>query len=194
MVVDAATVGEHGYAAESRLRDGDRIRFRAIRPEDRQDLVEAFRRLSPESIYFRFMEPKKGLTPSDLDSVTSFDPDDHVALVAETVAEDGSRELVGVGEYFASPSRGEGDRSAEVAFTVLDEHQGRGIGTLLLHHLQRIATRRGIDRFEAYVLPDNRRMLRVFEHSGYLGRERFEDGLIRVDLRLGDPWDSVSPG
>lgn len=183
------------YTAQTRLRDGEAIRFRSLRPEDRKELVAGFRKLSPESVYRRFMEVKKDLTESELDHLTTFDPDDHVSLAAEIADEEGRDRIVGVGQYMAYPPPPDGgDRVAEVAFTVLDEHQGRGIGTLLLHHLQRIATRRGIRRFEAWVLPENRPMLRVFERSGYRIRERYEDGLVHVDLQLGDPWEFVAPG
>ena len=59
------------------------------------------------------------------------------------------------------------DSQAEVAFLIEDAHQGRGIGQLLLEHLAEAARERGITRFVAEVLPQNRRMAAVFADAGY---------------------------
>jgi len=80
-------------------------------------------------------------------------------LVAETGLED---RIVGHALYIAL----EGDR-AEVAFAVADDYQGRGLGTILLGHLAKVAAANGIHVFEAEVLPDNYRMLEVFRESGF---------------------------
>jgi ribosomal protein S18 acetylase RimI-like enzyme len=73
---------------------------------------------------------------------------------------------------------------AEAAFTVVDQHQGRGLGTVLLRHLAAIAAGAGIDEFVAEVLPDNTPMLEVFEHSGFPLTSRREPGVVHVTLRL----------
>src|SRR5260370_36963254 len=69
-----ATTGElRNFSARAILADGSSIRIRAIVPEDRDKLLDHFRRLSPESAYFRFMGPKKKLTEDDLDRFTILD-------------------------------------------------------------------------------------------------------------------------
>lgn len=168
------------YHADEYLRDGGLIHLRAIRPDDRERLLAHFHGLSQQSIYYRFIGLKHDLSERELNDLTQIDFVNHVALVA-TLFEEGEERIIGVARYIrdAHPGR------AEVAFAILDEYQGRGIATLLLDHLSRIARSAGITQFEATVLGDNRRMLEVFEHSGF-AQTRFADGgTIRVTLRLG---------
>lgn len=167
---------------DARLRDGAPVHLRPIRPDDKERLLDAFGRLSEDTVYYRFLEPKKRLTSDDLRYLTELDFDHHAALVA-TVPSDDGEEIVGVGR-FVEGDRGHRPRTAEAAFTVVDEYQGRGLGTLLLQHLAELARRRGFERFEAWVLSDNRRMLEVFEHSGFEIREQVESGLVHVLLDL----------
>jgi GNAT superfamily N-acetyltransferase len=82
--------------------------------------------------------------------------------------------------------------AAEVAFVVADEFQGRGVGGLLLRNLAAIARARGIARFVADTLSDNRRMLRTFQRSGFPTTRSRADGVERVTLDIaavagGDP-------
>jgi succinyl-CoA synthetase alpha subunit/GNAT superfamily N-acetyltransferase len=96
---------------------------------------------------------------------------DRVALVA-ILGDD----IIGVGRYDRWPGKDE----AEVAFIVDDEHQGRGISTVMLEHLSAIARARGITRFTAEVLPDNRSMLAVFRKAGFEVRNEFSGGIVDV--------------
>ena len=171
------------YQADAIGRDGTPLRIRAIQPDDKQGLRWGFARLSNAAIYHRFFQSKRELTGEELRYLTEVDFRDHVALVAETEV-DGERRLVGVGRFVRKVQAGKRDR-AEVAFTVGDEFQGRGVGTLLLEHLKRIAPELGVYYFDAEVLPDNRQMLEVFEHSGLGIVERLKDGVVHVEMGLG---------
>ncbi len=171
------------YSAEERLRDGARLWLRAIRPDDRPAIRRAFSRQSQETIYYRFFQTKTALTDPELRYLTELDFRDHVALVAEIVSEDGGREGVGVGR-FVRVRRPEAANHAEVAFLVDDHHQGRGVATHLLEHLARIARALGYVAFEADVLPDNRQMLEVFQHSSLPVREKLTDGVVKVAFEL----------
>jgi L-amino acid N-acyltransferase YncA len=73
---------------------------------------------------------------------------------------------------------------AEAAFSVVDQFQGRGLGTVLLRHLAVTARDAGVHEFVAEVLPDNTPMLEVFEHSGFAMTSRREPGVVHVALRL----------
>src|SRR4029453_6180709 len=115
-------------------------------------------RLSPETIRFRFFAPHPRLSPAEVERFTRVDHVDRVALVAVL----GDDMLAG-GRYDRIP----GTDLAEVAFVVDDAHQGRGLGSVLLEHLAAIAAERGVRRFEADVLTDNVRMVRVFVDAGY---------------------------
>jgi GNAT superfamily N-acetyltransferase len=166
------------YSALEILRDGTAILIRGIRPDDKQRLLQHFHGLSAQSVYFRFFGIKRSLTEDDLSRLTKLDFVNHVGLAATINAEE---RFIGVGRYFRT---GESHR-AEVAFAVLDEYQGQGIGTLLLKHLARIARGKGIIEFGADVLASNHQMLEVFANSGFSFHNSYESGVVRVTLRFG---------
>jgi acetyl coenzyme A synthetase (ADP forming)-like protein len=174
------------YSATEILKDGGSIQIRAIRPDDKQRLLDHFNRLSQRSVYFRFFGAKKRLTDDELRRFTEPDFVRHVGLVA-TLREGGEERIIGVGRYMAldrGGHLGEADdtppHTAEVAFAVSDAHQGRGIGTLLLEHLAPLAHANGITAFEADVLGENNQMLEVFARSGFLVKRSIEAGVVHV--------------
>ncbi len=170
-----------GYRADETMRDGSAIRIRAILPGDKPRLLEHFRSLSPRSVYFRFMGEHRKLTEDELARFTELDFKSHVGLAA-TLGDGAAERFIGVGRYIV----GADPTPAEVAFAVLDAYHGRGIGTLLLHHLGRIARSRGVAEFEASVLGSNRQMLDVFEQSGFKVRHTFDSGVVHLHLKLDD--------
>jgi acetate---CoA ligase (ADP-forming) len=169
------------FATEAILRDGSSIHIRALRPEDKPLLLEHFQSLSQKSVYFRFFGVKKRLTEEELIRFTELDFVNTVALVATLRVGDRER-IIGVGRYTAMPGDQEAFKQAEVAFAVLDEYQGRGIGTLLLEHLAPIACANGITRFEADVLGENNVMLQVFAMSGFKVSRSLEAGVYHVSF------------
>ena len=171
---------EH-WEADVILRDGRICHIRPIRPEDQEALAAFHESLSPETVYYRFFAPYPRLTEKDLLRFTNVDYVDRVALVAEIAGE-----IIGVGRYDRI------DRvEAEIAFVISDEHQGRGLGSILLEHLAVAARERAITRFEAEVLPSNRRMLATFEEAGYKVPETMEDLKALTEKIVADggtPW------
>jgi acetyl coenzyme A synthetase (ADP forming)-like protein len=163
------------------LRDGGVVHLRPITPADGPDLATFVRALSPESRRFRFFSPIASLTASQLEHLTHVDQHDRVAFVAEV---DGA--LVGAARYDREP----GTDQAEVGFVVADDHQGRGIGTVLLEHLAAAAREHSLTRFEAHVLSDNWRMLEVLRAAGFEERARVERGEVLVELHI-EPTDAA---
>jgi GNAT superfamily N-acetyltransferase len=163
------------YCVEATMLDGGAIRIRAIRPDDQERLHDHFRRLSGQSVYFRFMGIKRDLSAADLKRLTELDFKNHVGLAA-TLTENRRERFIGVGRYI----RGANPNRAEVAFAILDGFQGRGIGTLLLEHLSLIADANGVAEFEADVLGENRQMLEVFAHSGFKSNRALDSGVVRL--------------
>jgi GNAT superfamily N-acetyltransferase len=168
------------YSASEILRDGTALRIRAIRPDDKGRLLQHFQGLSAQSVYYRFFGIKRALTQCDLSRLTELDFTNHVGLAATVETEERER-FIGVGRYIGSEDRSR----AEVAFAVLDEYQGHGVGTLLLKHLARIAQRNGIREFAADVLASNHQMLDVFTNSGFSFHQSYESGIVRVILKFG---------
>ncbi|MGH2740404.1 MAG: GNAT family N-acetyltransferase [Actinomycetota bacterium] len=164
---------------ETSLRDGSRVRVRPILSDDKQHLVEGFRRLSPESRYRRFMTPIQELTPEMLRHLTEVDHADHFAWIAFSAEEPGNPG-VGVSRYVRFPDEHD---VAEAAVTVVDDWHGRGLGTLLLQLLGASALENGIRRFRSYALEANKAVRDVLEPMG----ARFEHdsgGVVRVEVDL----------
>jgi acetyl coenzyme A synthetase (ADP forming)-like protein len=161
------------------LLHGGTIHVRPIRPDDGSALVAFHERLSEDTVYSRFFSAKPVLTPAEVERFTHVDHDARVALIAVF----GER-IIGVGRY----DRTAREPEAEVAFVVADEHQGRGIGTVLLEHLASAARERAITRFVAETLPGNRRMLEVFRAAGFDETARYDDGAVHVELAI-EPTD-----
>ena len=156
------------------LADGGTVHLRPIRPTDADALQDFHSRLSEQTRYFRFFGPYPTLPQRDLERFTVVDHDRRVAIVAVL----GGR-IIGVARY-----EGLDAGSAEVAFVIEDAHQGRGLGPLLLEHLASAARERGITRFEADVLPTNRRMLAVFRAAGFGADRHFDSGTVHVTFAI----------
>jgi GNAT superfamily N-acetyltransferase len=167
------------FSVAETLRNGQRIEIRALRPEDRDNFVAAVSRVGTQSLYRRFFAVRRHFTEDETSFYLNVDFRNHVALVA-IVEESGRPTIVAGGRYIVvKPGR------AEVAFTVLDQYQGRGIGAVLLRHLAAIAKDAGLKKLIADVLPENGAMLKVFRRSGFPCSEKRETGSINVELELG---------
>jgi acetyl coenzyme A synthetase (ADP forming)-like protein len=158
------------------LADGGTVHVRPITPEDGTDLVAFHAGLSKETVYLRFFGVHPKLSPDEVERFTHVDHDKRMALVATLRGQ-----IIGVARY---DRREEGSQEAEVAFVVADEHQGRGIGTLLLEHLAAFARTRGIKRFWADTLPQNQPMQEVFRRAGFVEKAHFDQGVVNVWLEI----------
>ncbi len=161
------------------LRDGGSVVLRAIRAEDKQRLADLFARLSPRSVRYRVFGAKSMLSETELAYLTELDFTTHVALAA-CAREAGKERILAVGRYCCKPTPADACRRAEVAFAVADDHRGRGLGTLLLEHLARIAAGAGVEELEADVLIDNDRMMEVFANSGFVVQKTLDAGIYHV--------------
>ena len=166
------------YSAIETLRDGARIEIRALAPDDEADLVAAVARTSAESMRRRFFVVKRTFTDQETAFFLNVDFANHVALVA--VVEEGGRPVIAGGGRYIVVRPGE----AEVAFAVVDEYQGRGIGGAVMRHLTAIARAAGLERFIAEVLVENLPMRRLFEKSGLQMSTKHESGVSYVRLQL----------
>ena len=160
------------------LRDGRRVEIRALRHEDRTGLEDAVRRTSAESLRRRFFSVRRYFSEQEMEFFSDIDFVNHVALVV-VAEEGGGAVIVGGGRYIVvEPGR------AEVAFALIDEYQGQGIGAALMRHLAAIARDAGLRELIAEVLPENTAMLKVFKKSGLHPTTRRETGVMHVTLQL----------
>ena len=158
------------WEADVLLRDGRTAHVRPVRPEDEQLMVDFYSRVSDESKYLRFFAPMPTLSDKDLHRFTNVDHVDRVALIMLL-----GGEMIAVGRFEVTDP-GE----AEVAFLVEDAHQGRGIGQLLLEHLAQAGRERGVERFVAEVLPDNKAMIATFRDAGYRLVSDYDQGVMTL--------------
>jgi len=151
--------------------DGATVHLRPITPEDADGLLGLHARCSERTRYLRFFGPYPRVSDKDLHRFTNVDHHDRVALIV-LLGED----VIAVGRYERLPDRDE----AEVAFLVEDAHQGRGLGSVLLEHLAAAAQERGIRRFVAEVLAENRKMISIFRDAGYEPSRSYDEGVVHL--------------
>ena len=167
-----------GGLADVVLRDGRTLRLRPPARDDAEGLLAFFGGLSQRSAYLRF-HGFAALGPRLMESLVEPDWHERGTLLGTLVDPDGER-VVAVANYV----RLRDSKLAEAAFTVADEHQGRGIGTRLLEQLAARAAEVGIERFVASVLPDNRAMVGVFEAAGFELTRTLEGGELEVQFPI----------
>ena len=168
------------------LRDGSTAFIRLSEPGDLDTLREFFHQLSPESKRRRFFsaaDPAESLLRRQCDSSN---PRAQLTLIVSRVVEGTSR-IIATGSYGARD-----EASAEVAFAVDDEFQGKGLGGLLLERLALLAARHGFVRFWALTRLGNQMMLETFRQSGFPIHSKIEDESVEIDFSVAPSEDSVS--
>jgi GNAT superfamily N-acetyltransferase len=158
------------------LRDRSTVLVRPIEPSDRDLLRRGLERLSEESRYRRFLSPVPRLTASQLRYLTDVDHHDHEALIA---LEPASGEAVGVARYVRTAPA-----AAEFATTVVDDWQGRGLGSALMDLLAGRAREEGITHFGALLLAENEEMLQLLRRLGPVRVLAHEQGTVAVEGEL----------
>ncbi len=159
------------------LTDGTVLHMRPVQRGDREGLALLHDEgLSDTSSYYRFFGLRPHLTAAFLDHMTEFDPSKRVSVVGVR-----DERIVAVGSYHL-----EREGVAEVAFAVADDHQGHGIGTLLLEDLALIAKTAGLTQLVAHTMAGNRSMMRVFSQVGLRSRHHLDSGIVDVEIDLAD--------
>jgi RimJ/RimL family protein N-acetyltransferase len=180
-------IDARNFQQEEVLKNGITVKIRAVRPGDKSGIADAFGKLDPESVRTRFFSAKDSLSDKELEAAAEIDFENVVALVV-TVESGGRETIIGGGRYVVFNSAG--GRSAEIAFVVEEDYSGLGIAGRILKHLTRIAREKGVGRFEAEVLQQNKAMLAVFRRSGLPMQLTPEEGSFHVILSLTVPLDS----
>ena len=168
------------------LRDGTTATIRQAHPADSAAMAAFFAGLSRDSQrrrFFSFSQPAAKLIGSFCDDSN---PRTCLSLIVLRAAEGGSR-IIATGQYVARD-----DTTAEIAFAVDDNFQGKGIGTLLLERLALLAVRNGFRRFWAITTPENQPMREVFRESGFESSTRMDNGYVEIDLSVLPSQTSVA--
>ena len=172
------------WIADVLASDGGVVHLRPIVPDDAERIVTFHSGLSERTRYMRYFGPTPTLPPREVARMTTVDYQQRVALVAVL-----GGEIIAIGLYEGLGFDGKPE-SAEVAFVVADEHQGRGLGPILLEHLAGAAAENGFTRFEAEVLSENPNMVAVFRDAGYQLSRSFDGSTVHVEFLI-DPTEAL---
>lgn len=180
-------MGDDAYPAELEravpLRDGGSIRLRPIRPDDAPRLQALHRRLSRDSVFFRFFSHLPELSDARAAHFATVDYRRRLAIVAVCPDAGGRDEqIVGVARYDLRD-----DGRAELGIVVEDRYQRHGIGSALLAALVGAARARGIRAIVAEVLVENRRMLGLLRESGLPTTVHRARDVLHVEIDLAPP-------
>ena len=159
------------------LADGTCVRLRRLEQQDGARLIRLFFRLSPESVYRRFMSPIPHPYRPELERLLDVDHRDREALAA--LSSDG--EVIGVARYFRDAQHPD---VAEIAIVVEDRWQRRGLGRALTRRLAAVARRRGIAWFHADMLGDNRAAVRLLRGLSAAACFRVSTGSLEAEVPL----------
>ena len=170
------------YKEHVLLKDGQGLIFRPAVKDDIHSVDAFMHRISKESLYMRFMASVSVVSSNVIEDLCNGDFKTRGCLLAVLTAGKESK-VVGLGNYVGM---GNG-RSAEVAFLIADEYQGKGISTLLLERLAGLAAANGYIEFEAEVLPDNQAMINVFKSSGFTNHKVWHTDTVHIELPVNDP-------
>jgi GNAT superfamily N-acetyltransferase len=167
------------------LRDGELVDFRPVRQDDRETLQHGMSALSLQSRYFRFFSPIAKLSDAQLQYFTAADQENHIAWIALAHDEPGHPGL-GIARFIRMQNQ---PRIAEFAVVVIDSHQQRGLGTILIAVLYRMASIKGIDSLRGFILPENTVMSNWLGSLGAVGA--YENGIYRMDLAVSKDLHSM---
>jgi acetyltransferase len=162
-------------ARATRLKGGDTVLLRPIRPEDLEAERRFIARLSPQTIYLRFHAPLRELSMERLVRYTQIDYDREMAFVAiDSSDENGEGEIRGIARYTRNPD----GTSCEFGIAVEDAWQGRGLGHALMNALEACARDRGLGEIIGYVLAENDDMGTLMRARMYDSRRDEDDGAV----------------
>lgn len=154
---------------------GRRVSLRLLERDDESLIRRFYYRLSPDTVYRRFMAPVVPPADALVRRLTDVNHCDRDALVA--FDEQG---IAGIARYAVAT----GGNACEVAVVVADDWQRRGLGRMLMRRLSHIARLRGITSFHATILGDNRRAQAFVRGLSPWVTMRVESGTVEADIPL----------
>jgi acetyltransferase len=167
------------YVSKWKLKNGEEVLIRPIRPEDEPKMVEFHKKLSERTVYLRYFQPLKfseRITHERLTRICFIDYNREMALVAERKNAEGVTEIIGVGRM----SKMHGVAEAELAALVLDEFQGKGLGSELYRRLVQIARDEKLSKLHSNILPENSEGAAVCRRAGFQITPAEEEGKLAL--------------
>lgn len=168
-------------ATEHTFKGKLRVRFRAIRPSDEEEMRRLFYRFSDQAVYYRYFAPLKTMPHSRMQQYVNIDYRKALSVVA-LVGPRGQGRIIAEARYVLDPERA----WADVAFVVDGDYEGLGIATYMYRMLIRLARQRGVRGFTADVLASNKAMMKVFEKGGVPVQAHLEQGVYSLKIPLAE--------
>jgi CBS domain-containing protein/GNAT superfamily N-acetyltransferase len=171
------------WGERARLRDGQDVLIRPIRPDDALRLQDSFVRMSPETIYDRFLGAKQYLSDREARRLSRLDYERDMALIAtvDPVSEDAGA-IAGVARYHQLETEPD---CAEFAIVVGDAYQRLGLGTMLMKRLIDYASAHGFRTLLGITYPTNNRLIRFVYRSGLPVERTLTEGIVELRIALG---------
>ncbi|HET6363710.1 MAG TPA: GNAT family N-acetyltransferase, partial [Nitrospirota bacterium] len=140
-------------------------------------LKDFFYSLSNDSMHRRFISTRTDMHHDRLQPFVAIDYTREMVILAVLQHEE-TETIVGMAQYLID----EVNHTAEVAFVVRDDYQGKGIGATLLSYVTYLARRKGLHGFTAAVLMENTQMLQLFEKAGFNIEKRTDSGIYELTM------------
>jgi RimJ/RimL family protein N-acetyltransferase len=167
------------HETSATFKDGLKIHFRPIQPQDEDLLKELFYSHSEQTIMHRYLAHIHYLSQAQVQKFVALDFRNDFALVG-LVPREGRERMICVGRYYRNPA----GTDAEIAITVHDDFQHHDIGTFLVRTLADIAREHGITAFTASVLADNQAMMHVFRKVADKIEVKLDSGVYQVRFEI----------
>lgn len=164
---------------ETRKINGKIITIRPAKPVDERRIQEHFYSQDKEDIYSRFFQARSKFVRNDVEGMFQIDYIKNLTLLA-VVGEFGFGKVVAVAEYLMDPA----NNMAEVAFSVSNTLQGKGIGKILITKLAEAARENGIAGLTAYTLPGNQGMIKLFKSLPYKVNVLYDADVIELSCKF----------
>lgn len=169
------------YKSLWKLRDGQTVILRPIKPEDEPLWLEMFHNFSQESLHFRLFQTIIEPVAHEFSArYCNIDYDRELAIVAE-IEDKGQRKMLGVVRLNIDPS----ENSGEISFIVADPWQGKGLGSKMVDYVIDICKDKKLEKINAIMLPDNYRAIKLFHEMGF-SIESLDDGTQKATLNLNE--------
>lgn len=168
-------------ATEHTFKGNLRVRFRAIRPSDEEEMRRLFYRFTDQAVYYRYFAPLKTMPHSRMQQYVNIDYRSALSVVA-LVGPRGQGRIIAEARWVLHSDRA----WADVAFVVDGDYEGLGIATFMYRMLIRLARQRGVLGFTADVLASNKAMMKVFEKGGGPVQARLEQGVYALSIPLAE--------
>ncbi len=154
-----------------------KVRFRAIKPSDEEQMRRLFYRFSDEAVYARYFSPIKTMPHARMQEYVNIDYSNSISVVG-LIGEPGNGQIIAEARFVREKNSG----YADVAFLVDEKYQNLGIAGYMYKILVRTARQQGIKGFKADILASNKAMIKVFEKSGQIVNFKLENGVYYLKI------------